>query len=154
MKARRALIVLLAALGATAMLLIGMIVAGTWDDAPKPTPTTTLGPAPSTGSAGPTSAPATTRPTTVSTTAPVETTTPPALRPRGRVGTRATTPPATTRPPTPAASPTTTEPVTDAGYATCEEMWQDYPLGVPRGHQAYDEKFDRDNNGWACDITD
>lgn len=36
-------------------------------------------------------------------------------------------------------------------YANCTELRQDHPQGVPASHPAYQEKFDRDHDGWACE---
>lgn len=35
-------------------------------------------------------------------------------------------------------------------YNNCTEMRKDYPNGVQKDHPAYDEKQDRDGDGWAC----
>lgn len=42
------------------------------------------------------------------------------------------------------------EPV-QTGFANCTELREVYPDGVKRGHPAYQDKMDRDQDGWACE---
>ena len=36
-------------------------------------------------------------------------------------------------------------------YRNCTELRRDHPNGVPRGHPAYQQRMDRDNDGRACE---
>lgn len=36
-------------------------------------------------------------------------------------------------------------------FKNCTELRKKYPDGVKKGHPAYDEKHDRDKDGWACE---
>jgi micrococcal nuclease len=36
-------------------------------------------------------------------------------------------------------------------FANCTELRKKYPNGVPKGHPAYQEKMDRDHDGYACE---
>lgn len=36
-------------------------------------------------------------------------------------------------------------------FKNCTELRKKYPNGVKKGHPAYDEKHDRDKDGWACE---
>lgn len=36
-------------------------------------------------------------------------------------------------------------------FANCTELRKKYPNGVPKGHPAYQEKLDRDHDGYACE---
>jgi len=36
-------------------------------------------------------------------------------------------------------------------FKNCDELREVYPDGVPSSHPAYQKKFDRDNDGWACE---
>lgn len=38
-------------------------------------------------------------------------------------------------------------------YANCTELRKDYPEGVSKEHPAYQDKMDRDKDGWACEIN-
>ncbi|MGL5549238.1 MAG: excalibur calcium-binding domain-containing protein, partial [Culicoidibacterales bacterium] len=38
-------------------------------------------------------------------------------------------------------------------FANCTELRKVYPSGVGSDHPAYKPKHDRDNDGWACEIT-
>ena len=42
------------------------------------------------------------------------------------------------------------EPI-ETGFANCTELRKVYPNGVNRSHPAYQSKFDRDNDGMACE---
>ncbi|MDI7744006.1 S-layer homology domain-containing protein [Lysinibacillus fusiformis] len=57
--------------------------------------------------------------------------------------------PTPAKPTEPKPSPTPVQPATK--YKNCTEMRKDYPNGVQKGHPAYDEKHDRDGDGWACE---
>ena len=37
-------------------------------------------------------------------------------------------------------------------YRSCTELRRDHPNGVPRGHPAYQQRMDRDNDGRACEL--
>ena len=37
-------------------------------------------------------------------------------------------------------------------FKNCTELREVYPNGVQKGHPAYQAKFDRDNDGWACEL--
>ncbi|WP_442637843.1 thermonuclease family protein [Rossellomorea marisflavi] len=45
----------------------------------------------------------------------------------------------------------TVKPGQKSGFANCTELREVYPNGVPKGHQAYEEKMDRDKDGYACE---
>ncbi len=36
-------------------------------------------------------------------------------------------------------------------FANCTELRKKYPNGVPKGHPAYQDKMDRDKDGYACE---
>ena len=36
-------------------------------------------------------------------------------------------------------------------YRNCTELRRDYPNGVPASHPAYNNRLDRDRDGWACE---
>ena len=36
-------------------------------------------------------------------------------------------------------------------YRNCTALRRDHPAGVPRGHCAYEQRMDRNNNGYACE---
>ena len=36
-------------------------------------------------------------------------------------------------------------------YKNCTGLRKDHPNGVPKGHCAYQPKFDRDKDNWACE---
>lgn len=40
---------------------------------------------------------------------------------------------------------------TNNNFKNCTELREVYPDGVPQDHPAYQKKFDRDNDGWACE---
>ena len=40
---------------------------------------------------------------------------------------------------------------TQTNYINCTELKLVYPKGVAKGHPAYQDKMDRDNDGWACE---
>lgn len=154
-RVRAALIVALAALAVTVVVLAAILTDRlTGDSTPTPTPA-----APSAYTNPPTTAPAT---TAAAPTTPARTTTPAAdepegarttIRPPRRGAGPATTRPRTTAPrTTPVTDPDETEPVTGVGYDNCDELRDDYKAGVPRGHPAYESRFDRDNDGWACEL--
>lgn len=62
----------------------------------------------------------------------------------------------TTKSPTP--SPTKTpvdlgaEPTVKTDYDNCTEVRKDFPKGIPSNHPAYEKKFDRDDDGFACEL--
>ncbi|OKL37033.1 S-layer homology domain-containing protein [Domibacillus mangrovi] len=45
----------------------------------------------------------------------------------------------------------TPEPPVQTEFANCTELREVYPDGVAKGHPAYQDKMDRDNDGWACE---
>lgn len=53
--------------------------------------------------------------------------------------------------------PTSPAPSTSTGgsgseiFANCTELRKKYPNGVPKGHPAYQDKMDRDKDGYACE---
>ncbi len=44
------------------------------------------------------------------------------------------------------------EPTVKTDYANCTELRKDFPKGVPSNHPAYEKKFDRDNDGFGCEV--
>ncbi len=44
------------------------------------------------------------------------------------------------------------EPTVKTEYANCTELRKDFPKGVPSNHPAYEKKFDRDNDGFGCEV--
>ena len=46
------------------------------------------------------------------------------------------------------------DPNAPTGFANCMALKAYYPNGVKAGHPAYESKFDRDNDGWACVADD
>lgn len=36
-------------------------------------------------------------------------------------------------------------------FKNCKELNKKYPKGVKKGHPAYQDKLDRDKDGWACE---
>jgi micrococcal nuclease len=56
---------------------------------------------------------------------------------------------------TPAPAPKVAqEPAASSGtelFANCTELRKKYPNGVPKGHPAYQDKMDRDKDGYACE---
>ncbi|MCQ6282637.1 thermonuclease family protein [Bacillus sp. EB600] len=58
----------------------------------------------------------------------------------------------TTQPkPVTASSSTTTQSTETEYFANCTELRKKYPDGVPKGHPAYQDKMDRDKDGYACE---
>lgn len=71
----------------------------------------------------------------------------PSPRPTPKVTRKATPKPR----PKPKPRPSTKPAEKPKRYANCTAMRVDYPLGVRRGHPAYEKKHDGDNDGWACE---
>lgn len=60
--------------------------------------------------------------------------------------------PATSEPAT--SEPATSEPVQAPEiFDNCDHLRGTYPTGVPKGHKAYQSKMDRDNDGYACEVS-
>lgn len=53
--------------------------------------------------------------------------------------------------PEPIPEPTPEPEPVQTGFANCTELREVYPDGVKRGHPAYQDKMDRDQDGWACE---
>jgi hypothetical protein len=49
--------------------------------------------------------------------------------------------------------PTTKPTPTPQRYANCAAMRKAHPNGVPTGHPAYKDSFDRDDDGRACETN-
>jgi micrococcal nuclease len=49
------------------------------------------------------------------------------------------------------AKPPPYSPTTKESYQNCTELRKVYPNGVPSDHPAYDLKYDRDKDNWACE---
>lgn len=84
----------------------------------------------------------------------------PAVSPVAAAATKTLAAPAPKAAITPKAASTTAAagtPVTTAGngateyFANCTELRKKYPNGVPEGHPAYQERLDRDKDGFACE---
>ena len=46
------------------------------------------------------------------------------------------------------------DPKAPTSFANCTALKAYYPNGVKAGHPTYESKFDRDNDGWACEADD
>lgn len=53
--------------------------------------------------------------------------------------------------PAPSVAPTSPAGSGTEIFANCTELRKKYPNGVPKGHPAYQEKMDRDQDGYACE---
>lgn len=47
-----------------------------------------------------------------------------------------------------------TAPKNSFSFKNCTELKKVYPEGVKVGHPEYQEKMDRDRDGWACEPSD
>ncbi len=52
--------------------------------------------------------------------------------------------------PAPKVAPKATAPKKES-FKNCTELRKKYPKGVKKGHPAYENKHDRDKDGWACE---